>query len=403
MIKKALKNAREISTTAVDICTLRYPGFIYGGGFRNGQIPVFCFHGVEPESLEAMLVFLKINNYTTLNADEYISILTGKSLPPRRSVVLTFDDGWGSLWSTGFPLIKKYDIRIVVFLPPGRIEHSSQYNPTLDDAASGRISTSRILDRDSSDHPLLTWEEIAEMHRSGLVDFQSHSYSHRLIYRSSNIVDFMHPDLLKPQNLLELPYENNSSIPRTIPPVKLGEPIYESAPRLSDIPGIRIRHDIGDACTRLVEENGGAGFFNSGDWRIKLRNEAIKMLNESGTDWQTETPEEQIEAIRFELLESKRKIEEELPGKTVRHLCYPWHAAGSYAVSLAKEAGFYSSFWGRIDGRYYTLPGTAPERIARVGADFFFRLPGTGRISLLKILLDKAARRAKTGSPYLAH
>jgi len=33
--------------------------------------------------------------------------------------------------------------------------------------------------------------------------------------------------------------------------------------------------------------------------------------------------------------------------------------------------------------------------VARVGGDFFFRLPGKGRVPLLKILLKKVARRMR--------
>lgn len=403
MLRKAIKNAREISSTAMDIFALRYPGFIYGGGFTNGQIPVFCFHGVEPLILEAMLTFLNVNRYVTLHADEYLSVLTGKTIPPKRAVMLTFDDGWGSLWSSGFPLIKKYNAKIVVFIPPGRIEHSAEYLPTIADAEYGRCSMNRVLSRDLSDQPLLSWEEIYEMHQSGLVDFQSHSYSHRLIYKSPQIVDFVHPGMLKPHNLLELPYACNGHQAMTKPPVRLGEPMYESDPRLSDTPGMLIDSNISDKCSNYVNDNGGPLFFDNPNWRTKLQETASGAAEESGSRWGTESPEEHRAAIKFELEESKRAIEDALPGKTVRHICYPWHTAGKTAIEIAEEVGLEAGYWGRVDGRYYTSTGSNPARIARVGADFFFRLPGTGRISLMKILLKKVSRRAKTGSPYLAH
>jgi peptidoglycan/xylan/chitin deacetylase (PgdA/CDA1 family) len=136
MFGKAAKNLVEVASTALNLATFRYPGFVYGGGVHADCVPVFCMHGVDPEGFEAMLDYLKSNSYRMLHADEYLSVLKGESTASRRSVVLTFDDGWGSLWSVGFPLIKKYDARIVVFLSPGRIEYRDRYRPNIDDLAS---------------------------------------------------------------------------------------------------------------------------------------------------------------------------------------------------------------------------------------------------------------------------
>ncbi|MCX6375006.1 MAG: polysaccharide deacetylase family protein, partial [Armatimonadetes bacterium] len=116
MPKKSIKNLREIASTALDLILLRYPGFVYGESCSRAM-PVFCFHGVEPESFEAMLAFLDTNGYVTLDADQYYALVTGLESAPQNAVVLTFDDGWGSLWSIGSPLLKRYAVKIVVFLP----------------------------------------------------------------------------------------------------------------------------------------------------------------------------------------------------------------------------------------------------------------------------------------------
>ena len=56
------------------------------------DIPVFCDHNALAMPLEKDLDFLCDNGYTTLFAREVVDILRGRTTPPRRGVVLTFDD-----------------------------------------------------------------------------------------------------------------------------------------------------------------------------------------------------------------------------------------------------------------------------------------------------------------------
>ena len=402
MPKKSIKNLREIASTALDLVLLRYPGFVYGESCSRAM-PVFCFHRAEPESFEAMLAFLDTNGYVTLDADQYYALVTGREGVPHNAVVLTFDDGWGSLWSIGFPLLKKYGVKIVVFLPSGRIERGG-CGPNLDDPRAGACPEDEALGRDRSAHPFLTWEEIAVMHASGLVDFQSHSYSHGLVYRGPKVVDFASPAMLEKCNPLEMPLGSCDGHPIGVrPPIRLGEPLYESASRLSDVPRLIVDPSLADRCAALVECSGGAEFFRTPGWRKKLERLAREVSVESARGWPVETPDEQVEAVCRELAESKATIERMLPGKVVRHICYPWHVAGNVAKVESRKVGYDSNFWGRVGGRYYNPIPYDPYSIARLSGDFFFRLPGKGRIGLPRILLRKAVRRAREGSPYLTH
>lgn len=402
MSGRLARSCHEAGSTALDMLLLRYPGFVYGEQ-GNGATPVFCMHGIEPESFRAMLEFLDANGYATLDADQYHMVLTGRAPYNPRSVLLTFDDGWGSLWATGFPLIKRYGMQIVVFLPPGRIEHQDRRMPDLDDLHAGRCSAEEIMGRDTSDRPLLTWEEIVEMHRSGLVDFQSHSYNHGLICQGRAVVDLANPSMLRTANLLELPcYSTGSGPIGTRPRIRLGEPLYESVPRLSDVPRVIVDPSVADGCAEFVNAHGGEEFFTRGDWRDILERLARKLLKASAKPV-VETQADQIAAIRHEVVESKRVIEAMLPGKIVRHMCYPWHVAGRIARRESMEAGYETNFLGRTGGKYYNPIPNDPYNIARLGGDFFFRLPGKGRVSLFSILMRKAARRVRHGSPYITH
>lgn len=392
MTTRIARNLAEVSTTALDLVTGRYPSFVYGAEIRPGQIPVFCFHGAEPDLFERRLAFLAENGYETLTADEYIAVMLGDAAPPPKAVMLTFDDGWASLWSIGFPVLKKYGLKIVVFLIPGRITNRAEYLPNLTDQQEGRCSPEQVSGRDSSENPLLTWEEITEMHESGLVDFQSHSYSHTLVCRSARVVDFVNPAMLRTCNLLELPWPA---------PTRLGEPLYESASRLSDERRFFPPERISEECTSIVRQL-GPRFFERPDWRGQLR-DIVRRYGPGPNDAVSETGAEHSAAVWLEMLNSKRLIEEHLPGKEVRHICYPWHVAGETALRIAAEVGYRAGYLGKVDGGYNSRGTLDPLRTPRIGADYFFRLPGNGRVSLAETVRAKFLRRIRQGSPYLAH
>jgi hypothetical protein len=105
-----------------------------------------------------------------------------------------------------------------------------------------------------------------------------------------------------------------------------------------------------------------------------------------------ETEAERLAAIRRELVESKRLVEEHT-GRRVRHLCYPWHVASAAAESIAVEAGYETAFWGKVPGVPLTRTGGDLRRIARIGEDYVELLPGKGRLSLTTVLRRKWTRR----------
>src|SRR5687767_14628182 len=94
----------------------RAPGELSG-------IPVFCYHAISGTVFESHLRFLHANGYATLTADEFLCALRHDNERPRtgaktRSVVISFDDGLVSLHDTIFPLLRRYDARVVAFISP---------------------------------------------------------------------------------------------------------------------------------------------------------------------------------------------------------------------------------------------------------------------------------------------
>jgi len=80
----------------------------------------------------------------------------------RGTVCITFDDGFASLYTHAFPILKKYDIRVTVFLITGRM--------------GGLFTNSEGFNFD-----LLGLQQISEMKNSGLIEFMPHSHTHSIL------------------------------------------------------------------------------------------------------------------------------------------------------------------------------------------------------------------------------
>ncbi len=128
----------------------------------NLNIPIILYHNlnptvpgsmtVTPQKFEANLKLLKNNGFTFIPLKEAVEYLEGKraSLPPK-PVVLTVDDGWESVYTYMYPIIKKLNIPVTLFIYPGSISTEKHY---------------------------LSWEQLKELKNTGLFDIQGHTYSH---------------------------------------------------------------------------------------------------------------------------------------------------------------------------------------------------------------------------------
>ena len=160
------KNAPEV----ISAVTHGLPDFVMSpspGKLRG--IPVFCYHEIAGAEFESHLQFLKENHYQTLTADDFMTLVRREQDPNANSdtgdrrIVITFDDGLLSLYTTVFPLLREYDVRVVAFIAPAF--HAARPNHTT---CSGQL-------------PVCSWQQIDKLHASGLVDFQSHTLEHRIV------------------------------------------------------------------------------------------------------------------------------------------------------------------------------------------------------------------------------
>ncbi|HSD27440.1 MAG TPA: polysaccharide deacetylase family protein [Vicinamibacteria bacterium] len=388
-LRRLGRSAREAWEVPRDLLLRRYPPFVTGGDLAPGDLPVFVFHGAEPVSFSRKLAHLADNGYATLSADEYLAVLRGRRPAPPRAVVLTFDDGRGSLWSVASPLLRRHGMKAVVFLVPARVPtRPGPLPPTLEDVEAGRAAASAVLGREEGEGALLSWGEVEALARTGLVDFQSHTKRHARVHTAPQLAGFVTPASRRGYDAFDQPLLWDGERDLVGEEAPLGAPLFRSAPRTSEEARFYEDPEVRAACVAEVAASGGEGFFLRSDWEARLR----RLFRRTRVHGRVETPAERAEAIRSELADSRRLIEERT-GHPVVHLCYPWHEAGPTARRLAAEVGYETAFCGKVPGVPITRPGGDPRSIARIGEDYVELLPGRGRSTLAEVLRRKWARR----------
>jgi peptidoglycan/xylan/chitin deacetylase (PgdA/CDA1 family) len=123
------------------------------------RIPVLNYHSITvdpgnsatitPEKFQEQMKYLKDNGYSTLTLQQFTDILEGKQRAPAKSVLLTFDDGYGDNYEHAMPLLQKLGFHATLFISPGTVE----------------------------DGYFLNWDQIKEMHQAGW-DIQPHGMTH---------------------------------------------------------------------------------------------------------------------------------------------------------------------------------------------------------------------------------
>jgi peptidoglycan/xylan/chitin deacetylase (PgdA/CDA1 family) len=388
-LARSLQEAWEVPR---DLLLGRYPPFVTGGPLPRGDIPVFVLHGAEPRSLETQLRHLDANGYATLTADEYLAVMRGEQAAPECAVLLTFDDGRGSLWGVAAPLLERFGMKAVVFLVPGRMRSQpGPLLPTWADVEAGRVVADEVLEREAGEGALLSWEEVESLSSRGVFDFQSHTLTHARVHSGGRLAGFATPWSRRGYDAFDQPLVRQGDRDLLGEQVPLGTPLFESAPRTSE--SLRFFEDPAAraACVAAVESE-GEGFFRRADWASVLG----RLMPRTPVPGRLETRDEQVEAIERELTESRRLIEEHL-GRPVTHLCYPWHAFGPTASRLAASVGYQAVFCGKVRGVPITRPGGDLRRIARLGEDYLALLPGKGRSTLRQVLQKKWGRRFGAG------
>jgi peptidoglycan/xylan/chitin deacetylase (PgdA/CDA1 family) len=130
---------------------------VYADGFQT--VPILCYHRfgsraskltVTPAAFTAQMEYLQKNGYNVLPLARLDEFLAGKAPLPRKSVIVTIDDGYKSTFEIAYPILRKHGFPATVFL----------YS---DFVGAGDA---------------LTFAQMKEMMASGLIEIQPHSKTH---------------------------------------------------------------------------------------------------------------------------------------------------------------------------------------------------------------------------------
>lgn len=140
---------------------------------------------VTPEVFDSQMRFLRDAGYRTLKLDELMRAVSGEELEGR-SVAVTFDDGYLDNYVYAFPVLKKYGIKAAVFLVGSWVEGASASGADkkelireFTDRAPLHDTTKAYAEEGRFEMFSVDWDMVREMRDSGLVEFHSHTMTHK--------------------------------------------------------------------------------------------------------------------------------------------------------------------------------------------------------------------------------
>ncbi len=141
------------------LCLLAFLGLDFLD--RHYCVPVIMYHSVSPDAkktdmllvspknFERQMRFLKEHRYNIVPLQAVADLLKAEKKIPRRTIAITFDDGYKDNFLFAFPILKKYNLPATVFIIVQEVE------------------------RPQNDR--LSWGEVRAMRDSGLITFGSHA------------------------------------------------------------------------------------------------------------------------------------------------------------------------------------------------------------------------------------
>lgn len=168
-----------ISTGLLTIFIIISLAYSFSQEFRKDRVPALCYHrllsrddlakGVPnneriyvsyADRFEEQMKYLMDNGYNAISMDDFVACVEGRKNLPEKPIMITFDDGFESVYKYAYPVLKKYNLTATIFATP--------------DPESENFKVLKGIDC------RLTDEQMKEMSHNG-VCIESHGMTHRFL------------------------------------------------------------------------------------------------------------------------------------------------------------------------------------------------------------------------------
>lgn len=169
--KKLLLSERAsyFSTSDVPVATERSVTSVDHSGLD--RIPIITYHSIDdsgsiistpPALFRRQIATLSASGYQTLTLDELTEMTRRGEWPSRKSVILTFDDGFENFYTEAAAVLKEHSFTATVFLVTGKCGGFNDWSGNPADFPRTR---------------LLSWGQVMELSELG-IEFGSHTVNH---------------------------------------------------------------------------------------------------------------------------------------------------------------------------------------------------------------------------------
>jgi peptidoglycan/xylan/chitin deacetylase (PgdA/CDA1 family) len=139
------------------------------------NIPILLYHqisqvhpeqdpyglAVTPAAFEAQMAYLHHQHYQCMRLVDVVKAMIAGETLPENAFAITFDDGYEDNYQQAFAIMQRHGFTATIFLVANQVGAATNWQGQ-DGAQS---------------FPLLTWDQIREMHQQG-IDFGSHTATH---------------------------------------------------------------------------------------------------------------------------------------------------------------------------------------------------------------------------------
>ena len=284
------------------------------------------FLSIGREVFVQQIQLLKKKGYYACDWQELADHFSGKKQLPHKTIMFHFDDGFLDNWSVVFPIMKDAGFKYSVLITPEFIQKGDKVRPFVQETKETNKNFW---------WGYLNEKEIKVMAKSGLVDFQSHGYTHTWYPCGDEIIDLYNGTDFYPHLHWNLHTSKKANWLGNIEqlPIPKGYPIFEYKKSLSldkvFIPNPNFIEDT----VKLYDDN------LSKEQNLLIVKELKAKYNKEDNLGRFETKYESQLRVKKELLESKEYISL-LTGKPCEYIVYPGGGLTDNSFSLSREYGY---------------------------------------------------------------